>query len=48
MNACHHVAAYWRHRAMLYRRLHWFRQWDMARRENQKYALLAIGLIEEN
>lgn len=47
MNACNHIAAYWQHRAGIYRRLHWWVSWEMARRENQRYAMLAIGLLEE-
>jgi hypothetical protein len=47
MQPCSHIAAYYAHRAGLYRRLHWYRHWEMARRENQKYAFLSIGILED-
>ena len=47
MNACSHVALYYYRRAVTYRRLHWWRAWEMARKENQRYALASIGVIDE-
>lgn len=46
-NDCNHVAIYWQHRAKIYRRLNWWRMWEMARYKNQRYFMLCIGALQE-